>query len=106
MTEGEFTQSLDELWNTKVVELPPGVQDGWHGMGNASRSFGLQQASGDFPATVKPERIRFELTAGRIFVFAGAMSDRELSDMEAVNQAMQAFIDAFVRDCEKQLSDD
>jgi hypothetical protein len=106
MTDDKFTQSLDVLWNAKIAQLPPGVEDGWRGMGNASRLFGLQQASGDFPATVKPGRIRFELTAGRIFVFAADMSDRELSDLGAVNQAMQAFIDAFVRDCEKHLSDE
>jgi hypothetical protein len=106
MNEAEFTQSLDEIWNKKVAELPPGVEDGWRGMGTASRSFGLQQASGDFPSTVKPRRIRFELTAGRIFFFASDLSDRELPDITAVSQVMEDFIDAFVRDCEKQLSDE
>jgi hypothetical protein len=54
---------------------------------------------------VKPRRIRFELLPGRILVTTGDVLDRELTDMEDVDRAMQAFVDAFVSDCEKNLSD-
>jgi hypothetical protein len=74
-------------------------------MDDFGRGFGLNQATGSFRSTVKPRRIRFELLPGRILVTTGDMLDRELENIEAVDVAMQAFIDAFVSDCEKHLSD-
>ncbi|HWB05723.1 MAG TPA: hypothetical protein VG796_22070 [Verrucomicrobiales bacterium] len=105
MTPNEFTQALDALWDAKVADLPPWVQDSWRGMDEVGRGFGLNQVSGSFPSTVKPRRIRFELLPGRILVTTGDLLDRELENMEDVDKAMQAFVDAFVNDCEKHLSD-
>ena len=98
MTRAQFTQGVDALWNGRIGGLPPNISEGFRATQEASRRFGLQP-SVDSTCGVKPRRIRFELSCGKIRVTWDNGEEEEIGGLKAVGKAMDRFIETYVNEC-------